>query len=83
MTEENPAPTDMSAAARWDGRTLEQVILDAERSALEAALAAHEGNITHTARALATSRMSVYRMLDRTGLRPFGSHTVAAAGGAE
>jgi hypothetical protein len=72
---------DHSAAARWDGRSLEQVHRDAERYALESALAAHDGNISHTARALKTSRMTVYRLLDRTGLRPFGSHQAADARG--
>ncbi len=43
---------------------------DAERRALEAALAAERGNLTHTAKALGLTRQGLKKRMVRLGLRP-------------
>ncbi len=45
----------------------------AERTALDEALAAHQGNVSLTARSLGVSRTTLYRKLRRHGIRPRGA----------
>ncbi len=55
--EEEPAP-----------RTLAAIVLRAERSALEAALAQTGGNVSLAAEALGLSRAGIYKVMKRTGV---------------
>lgn len=57
VAEKSPARPDLPEA-------------DAERRALEAALAAERGNLTHTAKALGLTRQGLKKRMVRLGLRP-------------
>lgn len=50
-------------------------LLDPEsvRAEVRAALAAHDGNVTHAAAALGIPRRTMDRWLERTGLREYGA----------
>lgn len=51
------------------GRTFRELAEEAERRILEAALEAHEGNMTNTARALGLERSHLYKKAKALGLR--------------
>ena len=57
-----------SPAARPRVTTLEAAVRDAEHAAITAALAAHAGNLSRTARALDIERNTLKRKLDKLGL---------------
>lgn len=55
---------EMSDITTTDGQTLEEI----ERSAIEKALKAHLGNISHAAKDLGITRTSLYRRMEKYGL---------------
>jgi len=57
-----------SASVRPRVTTLEAAVRDAEHAAITAALAAHAGNLSQTARALAIERNTLKRKLGKLGL---------------
>jgi DNA-binding NtrC family response regulator len=60
-----PAPATASAAAATAAPAADAALA---RTAVEAALAAHAGNVSATARALGLHRTQLYRLMDRLGL---------------
>jgi two-component system, NtrC family, response regulator AtoC len=61
-------PPQPPAPARPRGTTLEAAVRDAEHAAITAALAAHAGNLSQTARALGIERNTLKRKLTKLGL---------------
>ncbi|GAC1605850.1 MAG: sigma-54 dependent transcriptional regulator [Myxococcales bacterium] len=66
--------SDLVLEARWTGaggssRTLAQEVDDAEKRAIEAALARHETNLERVARELDVSPTTLWRKMKRLGLR--------------
>ena len=57
-----------SASVRPRVTTLDAAVRDAERAAITAALAAHAGNLSQTARSLAIERNTLKRKLGQLGL---------------
>jgi len=63
-------PPPRSALARPNVTTLAAAVRDAEHAAIAAALAAHAGNLSQTARALGIERNTLKRKLGPLGLLP-------------
>jgi DNA-binding NtrC family response regulator len=64
-------PEDLDLAAPEtvaDGDLLEEARLQAERQAIHAGLQRHCHNITHAARELGVSRMTLYRLMHKHGI---------------
>ena len=60
-----PEDLELCALADFLPATLDKTRLDSDRAALHQALVRNNGNVTHTARALSISRMTLYRMIQR------------------
>lgn len=76
ITRRAPAPVQLAPASN---RCLDEQLMDAERSIIAAALAAHGGNRTHTARALGITRIGLLRKMSRLGLADYPRHGVSSA----
>jgi two-component system response regulator HydG len=63
-------PQAPQKSATGKGRTLADIVDDAERAAVEAALKAHDGNRDRAAEALAISPTTLWRKMTRLGIPP-------------
>jgi two-component system response regulator HydG len=63
-------PQAPQTSSNGKGRTLADIVDDAERAAVEAALKAHDGNRDRAAEALAISPTTLWRKMTRLGIPP-------------
>ena len=63
-------PPDLAAVTGPPGRTLDQIVADAQRSAISAALDATGGKVAPAARILGRDRASIHRLMRKLGMRP-------------
>ena len=71
MAQDHLLPVDdlaVRAAREGTGRLEEMSLEDVEGFLIKNALARHDGNVSHAARALGLSRSALYRRLERYGL---------------
>jgi DNA-binding NtrC family response regulator len=64
----SPEDLELALPAGLSGMALEAVRTMAERDAITLALVRVDSNVTHAARALGISRMTMYRLMDKHGL---------------
>jgi len=63
-------PPDLAAVTGKPHRTLDEIVADAQRSAIAAALDASGGKVTGAARLLGKDRSSLHRLMRKLGMRP-------------